>query len=360
MAKKKTGISRDLIIHPGETIADILAERNISQKELATQTGVTCAYISSIISGKKGISPNFAMALEYALGVPKSFWLNLQSNYEAEILELNELSTITSEEYSVLGQLKEVAKYLKIDTKPSADNAILELRKALQISNISNLERVLPCGAFRTSTKASVSPIILGAWLRVCQIEGEKQRIYTSFNPENIDSLVSALKEVIKDSPSNYQERLRELFSRYGIKFSIIANFRGAPVQGYISKDSDGIYQMALTTRGSTADIFWFTLFHELGHIVNGDLSRTGRYIDASHAENDAKERKADLFAQNTLLDPLAYSDFIKEKDFSIQSISTFAKSQCVTPCIVIGRLQKEGHIPYSWYSSYKTPYKLY
>ena len=31
MAAKRTGISRDLIIHPGETIADVLEERGITQ-----------------------------------------------------------------------------------------------------------------------------------------------------------------------------------------------------------------------------------------------------------------------------------------------------------------------------------------
>lgn len=81
MAAKKTGISHDLIIHPGETIADILEERGITQAELAVRTGVSPAYVSNVIAGKKGISANFAMGLEYALGVPKSFWLNLQANY---------------------------------------------------------------------------------------------------------------------------------------------------------------------------------------------------------------------------------------------------------------------------------------
>ena len=80
MAEKKIGISRDLIIHPGETIADILEERGITQTELAKRTGVSSAYISNVIAGKKDISSKFAMALEYALGVPKSFWLNLQAN----------------------------------------------------------------------------------------------------------------------------------------------------------------------------------------------------------------------------------------------------------------------------------------
>ena len=95
MAAKRIGISRDLIIHPGETIADVLEERDITQAELAARTGFSSAYVSNIIAGKKDISANFAMALEYALGVPKSFWLNLQANYDAEILELNEADTVT-------------------------------------------------------------------------------------------------------------------------------------------------------------------------------------------------------------------------------------------------------------------------
>ena len=94
MAVKKTGISRDLIIHPGETIADVLEDRGISQAELAASTGVSPAYVSNVISGKKDISSNFALALEYALGVPKSFWLNLQANYDAELLEANEAQTV--------------------------------------------------------------------------------------------------------------------------------------------------------------------------------------------------------------------------------------------------------------------------
>lgn len=97
MGKKRIGISHDLIIHPGETLADILEERGISQKELSVRTGVTAAYVNMVIAGKKNISANFAMALEYALDIPKSFWLNLQAHYEAELLDYQEQSTVTED-----------------------------------------------------------------------------------------------------------------------------------------------------------------------------------------------------------------------------------------------------------------------
>lgn len=46
MATKKTGISRELVIHPGETIADILEDRGITQAELAVQTKVYAKMVS--------------------------------------------------------------------------------------------------------------------------------------------------------------------------------------------------------------------------------------------------------------------------------------------------------------------------
>ena len=147
MAAKKIGISRDLIIHPGETIADVLEERGITQSELASSAGVSPAYVSNVIAGKKGISANFARGLEYAIGVPKSFWLNLQANYEAELLEANELQTITEEERIVREDLKEIVKYFRergmMPSRENKDDSILSLRKILQISNLVNLNEII-------------------------------------------------------------------------------------------------------------------------------------------------------------------------------------------------------------------------
>lgn len=165
MAAKKTGISRDLVIHPGETIADILEGRGITQAELSSRTGVSPAYVSNVIAGKKGISANFAMGLEYALGVPKPFWLNLQANYEAELLEINEEQTITEEERVAREDLKEVVKYLRqrgmMPMRESKDDSILSLRKVLQISNIANLKEMIPAGAFRLAANTAVNQNVM-------------------------------------------------------------------------------------------------------------------------------------------------------------------------------------------------------
>lgn len=363
MATKRIGISRDLIIHPGEIIADVLKERDITQAELATRTNVSPAYISSVIAGKKDISSKFAMALEYALDVPKSFWLNLQANYEAEMLELNEVNTITDSEKTIYSKLNEIITWLRkrhlIPNEQNIEETILSLRKVLRMSDISKLDSIVAAGAFRVSQKTTVDPVIMGAWIRLCQVMGEQNtRVISQFDTQNVEQLIFDLKKIMVNSNADLRKDLTDVMARYGIKFSLVHNFRGAPVHGYISQNKDGEYQMALTIRGAFADIFWFSLFHEIGHIVNGDISKTTGFIDALNNTDTVKEDAANKFAGDALLDPDSYGDFIAKGDFNIMPIKQYANSQHVAPYVVIGRLQREKRIPYSWYSEYKVRYK--
>lgn len=360
MAVKKIGISPDLIIHPGETIADVLENCGITQAELASRAGVSPAYVSNVVAGKKGISANFAMGLEYALGVPKSFWLNLQANYEIELLEANEEQTITEEERMAREDLKDIVKYLrkkeKMPMRERKDASILSLRKTLQISNLANLREMVPAGAFRMSASTAVNPYVLGAWIRLCQIAGSNKSIGTKFDKKYTNDLIREIKGIMCRNNANIQKDLKEVMEQYGIDFSVARNFRGAPVQGYISQKSDGAYQMVLTIRGAFADIFWFSLFHEIGHIVNGDIGKTARFID--DGSDCDKEEAADLFATDMLLSPESYHAFIERGDFSIEMIEKYAKTQNVMPYMVIGRLQKEKYLDYRTFSNYKLRYK--
>lgn len=360
MAVKITGISRDLIIHPGETIADVLEVRGMTQAELAARTGVTAAYVSKVIAGKKDISAKFALSLEYALDIPKSFWLNLQANYDAELLEFNKELTITEQERNVRNDLKEIEKYLrkigKLPIQEKIEDAILSLRKILGVSNLTNLGEIVNAGAFRMAQKQSVNPYVLGAWIRLCQITGENRKLEMKYDDSKVDELIIEIKDIMLNPNENIQIALRDVMKKYGIDFSIMKNFKGAPVQGYLSQKNDGSYQMVLTIRGAYADIFWFSLFHELGHLVNGDVGRNSKFLDDGNDKE--KEEKADLFASDRLINPADYSVFINEKDFTIESIKKFSISQRVMPYVVIGRLQKEKHLRYDQYSDYKLRYK--
>ena len=101
MATRKTGISHSLLIPPGETVADILEDRSITQEELASKMGIPPQSVEELIHGKEDISETLASGLERALNIPRSFWLNLQANYERELSDLSmETASIHSPKHS--------------------------------------------------------------------------------------------------------------------------------------------------------------------------------------------------------------------------------------------------------------------
>lgn len=360
MAIKKTGISRDLIIHPGETIADILEVREMTRAELAARTGVSPAFVGSVIAGKKGISGNFAMALEYALDIPKSFWLNLQARYDAEILEADEMSTVTEDELAIRRELNEIVRYLRnqhmIPEKEKLNESVLSLRKLFKVSSLCNLERISAASAFRMSRKDKVTPCVLGAWIRMCSIH--ECRLEKAFDRNSIDLLVEELKDVMLSDTDDIQEMIKTVLYRYGLDFEIVRHFTGAPVQGFLFKRTDGGIKICMTIRRAFADIFWFSLFHELGHLYNGDLSRTAQFLD--NGKDKEKEDAADRFAADRLIDREAYKRFIDEyrEVPCLETIERFAAKQRVRPFIIIGRMQKEKILGYDQYANEKKRYK--
>jgi addiction module HigA family antidote len=88
MAKKKIGLSRDLIIHAGETLKELLEDRQISQAALSKMTGFSQKHISEVVNGLASITPDFAYNLAKSFdGIGANFWLKLQNAYDLEILE---------------------------------------------------------------------------------------------------------------------------------------------------------------------------------------------------------------------------------------------------------------------------------
>ena len=142
------------------------------------------------------------------------------------------------------------------------------------------------------------------------------------------------------------QKRLSQIFSDCGIAFRIVPNFTGAPVQGFIKKTEEGTLILCMTLRQKFADIFWFTLFHEIAHILNGDTKH--EFIDFDSVSGDM-EAKADRMAGEFLINSEEYKIFVNAEGYkSLNEIKSFAASQNVRDYIVQGRLMKEQMIPWS------------
>lgn len=360
MVEKLIGLSRDLIIHPGETLKEMLDDRQMSQRELAIRTSVKEPHISGIVRGKKPLSVSFAKKLGYALGVDANFWINLQSNYDKELADYEELNEISTEEINILQKIKGIVDYAKdiqiIDPDAEGPILVIELRKLLKISKLTYINKISQSGAYRLSSADNVDADILFTWLRITDLITERQQLEADLDLELLKEKLPLIKALTFEDMETIHIELKKHLAECGIKFAIVKHFTGAPVQGVIKKSDDGTLSLIMTLRRKFADVFWFTFFHEIGHIINGDIK--DRLIDYEGIENEI-ETKANQFAADLLIDSEKYKEFLDFGDFSIPMINKLCEELKIPAYILIGRLQKDEYLDYANYSNQKIKYNL-
>ena len=354
-------------ISPGAALSEMLEKTGMSRKELSQRAGVTEKHISTVINGERGISTSFARKLGYVFAAEEadtSHWLRVQADYDAWQAQLKAESGITDEELAILKPLHEITGYfIKRGWMHNAcgdAEKVVQLRSLLGVSDLTLIPHITYNAAYRAQLKGNITvdSCVLFAWQRMCEKETEKI-VGSDVAPDvdRLESSVPSIRNLMSAGFRDVVEGLQRILGECGIAFAVVRNFRGAPVQGFIKQTPGKSLVMCLTNRGKRADSFWFTLFHEIGHVLHGDYSM--RFVDFDSVE-DAAERKADLFAQDTLIGRQAYHDFIRTPDCVMWSgIEAFAAREKVPAWIVLGRLQKDRIIDWSQYANQIPRYDL-
>ena len=84
----------DYAVPPGETLVELLEERNMSQAELARHTDLSAKHINQIVKGHTPISSDVAFRFERVTGVPGRLWLNLENRYQERLARLADDRTL--------------------------------------------------------------------------------------------------------------------------------------------------------------------------------------------------------------------------------------------------------------------------
>ncbi len=349
------------MMNPGAVLNQKINESGMTRKELAQRINVSEKHICTVINGDRGISATFARKLGYVFE-NTSYWIQVQAKYDEEQARIKEENSISSEEIEILRPLHDIIThftdrgYMHNDCGDASK--VMQLRKLLNVSDLLYIPNITYNAAYRAqlSSNVRIDPFVLFAWQRLCEKETEKIHIESNLDKQLLHNYLPNIKLMMFDRLNDGIQSLQQLFAQCGIAFQVVRNFRGAPVQGFIKETTEHRLILCLTFRGQRADRFWFTLFHEIAHILNDDYST--RFVDFDSVQSDM-ESKADAFASNILINPEEYRHFLHNSDCTVWSeIEAFAESVQVQPFIVLGRLQKDGLLEWSDYSDKMRYYK--
>lgn len=342
-----------IAIPPGATIKEQLEDRGMSQKEFASRIGLSEKHVSRLINGDVQLTAEVAYRLETVLGLPARFWSNLEATYREKLIKAEAENALDADtELAKKFPYAEMAKNNWLPATRKADEKVLYLRKFFEVVYLQKLENdsLLPAIACRRLSITEKADFALIAWAQKAKIDA--RGIHTS--PIDLKELAARLPEIramTTRDPDEFCPKMVNTLTNCGIALVFLPHIGGSFLHGATFYDANKIV-IGLTVRGKDADKFWFSLFHELGHILLGHLNQ-----DAGTSEED--ERAADAFSRNTLIAPDSFQQFVRMRRFTKESIISFASTIGISPGIVVGRLQKEGYIDFSWYNDLKTKYEL-
>jgi addiction module HigA family antidote len=344
MDAERTGFEPDIAIPPGETLKETLDSLGVSQAELARRAGRPTKTINEIVKGKAAITADTALDLQRVLGIPARFWNNLERDFQETKARIRFEETLSHETRSVPKfPYSEMAKngWVKTTRKPRE-----EVAELLAFFGVSSLDKVVPTQAvFRAARGRNPSPHAMEAWLRRGQIQARDLRT-DPFDARNFQEALAAVRGLTRQPIDKSQFELREICSGRGVVVVFVPHLRGTYVNGAARWLGPRRASIQLSLRYRYADVFWFTFFHEAGHILKH--SKRSIFIEHDGKEETAEEREADDFASEMLMPRVEYAPFVEAGRFSATAVKKLASRIGVDPSIVVGRLQHDGHIPHA------------
>ncbi len=337
---------------PGATIKEQLEDRNMTQKEFAQRMGMSEKHISHLVNGDVRLTPDVAIRLESVLGLPADFWNKLEARYQeksARAIAENEMD----EDLQLIKNFpyNEIRKLNWIPDAKSPTEKVENLRKFFEVFKLSVLgPGIIPGIAFRQLNTSEKNDLILITWAQKAKLDARSIET-KDINIEKLKSNIPKIREMTTQPPEIFCDNLVRTLTDCGIAVVFLPHIKGSFLHGATFYDGKKIV-MGLTVRGKDADKFWFSLFHELAHIIYG-------HIGQSEGTTEEDEELANKFACDTLIPEEKYNAFIKSKNFSKYDVVAFAKDVNIAPGIVVGRLQKENFINYNQLNDLKVKYEI-
>lgn len=336
---------------PGSTIQDVIIAKKISIAKVATQMKRTKKFVDDLINGQEAITNDVATGLADCLGANANFWLSREKQYREALERVKREETL---EWIKELPLSDMIKYGWIrDMK----DKVTECLNFFNVSDVkawrSKYEGILQSTSFRTSETLAADKAATIVWLRQGEIVAEKTTC-KKWNEEEFEETLNKIKVLTrKKNPNDFLPELRKLCSECGVALVIARTPNGCRASGATRFVNDDKALLLLSFRYLSDDQFWFTFFHEAGHIL---LHKSKTVILEGVERNDSvEEKEANIFASEILIPYDMQSELYKLR--GKRSIISFAMKAGVSPGIVIGQMQHRGIIDFKNLNTYKRRY---
>lgn len=341
----------DSVPHPGKTLAEKLDEMEMGPKEFSLRTGKPEKTINAILKGESSITPDMAVQFENVTRIPANYWLNHQRGYdEAVAREKHKAIIAEAVAWARRFPLAEMTKKRWLSRQKTIEDNAQQMLGFFGFSSHTAWEdyyfnQQLKV-AFRISLAQTTAPYAISAWLRKGELQASELSA-KEYSERKFKEALPKLKSIMANHPPNFFQELQTICLGTGVKVVHTPCISKAPISGSTRWLNDTPF-IQLSGRYKRNDSFWFTFFHEAGHILlHGKKDIFLEKVEYSDKDKQ-KELEADQFAIKWTLTEEEESAILEAAPLTESDIKEFARLFNTHPAIIIGRLQHKKLIPYS------------
>src|SRR5258708_4450597 len=333
----------DYATPPGETLRELLEEREMSQRDLARGAGLSPKHVNRLLQGLVPLSPDVAQRLEHVTGTPARLWNRLEANYRSDLERLREqrdLAACTSwlAAMPVRALLRRGVLPEEPTDKASRVDQMLSFFGVASVEAWEDVYGNLAC-AFRPSKAYEVRPGAVAAWLRLGELAALEVPC-ASFDRAALQAAVPDLRALTVEPEEVFGPKLRAICAACGVAVVFVEEITGARASGVMRWLTPAKALIQLSLRYRTDDQLWFTFFHEVEHVLRH--GKTEVWIEGgSAAANDPREAEADRFARDVLIPLKAAAELRRLNSHS--AVRKFAATMGPAPAIAPSRLRYDG-----------------
>ena len=358
-----TDLARKLLTPPGMTIKETIEFSGMTQVELAERLGRSKEKINELLNGRENISTDTAFRLEKVLGIPAHYWMNMESLYRQELYKIEQRESYESSvDWLSEFPIRKMKGFGWIENTTDKTTLVSSLLTYFGVATIKEWQLMYnkqsPEVSFRISTVSKKNPYAIVAWLRQGEIEALEATDLPTYNKSAFRSVLEAIKELAFNHPDDFAEQLKSFCASVGVVLVYTPNLPNAPISG-AARWLYGRPVIQLSGRFRTDDHFWFTFFHEAGHILLHNkkdvfLEGLGGHID------EEKENEANRFSAKQLIKESEIKRLLSIGWPTAENIEQFSKEVMVPTGVIVGRLQHMKEIKRSVHNQLKRKISLF
>lgn len=347
----------DWFSKPGDAICALMHRRGVTADDLATHLDGGVGELRSLLEGHCRIDGRSSEVLSQFLGGSAKFWLKRQENFEQALERAVEAAAEHADDW-----FGSVPIPRSRGRRPATDKAVRdELRRRMlfySVPTLSSWEQRYGRICTETHFRRSMSFVPLDSavllWLRRGELEAELVQT-RSWSPERLEERLDRIRQLTRiNHPSRFLPKLRSICAEAGVAVVIVRTPKGCHASGATRLVSADKAMILLSFRHRSDDHFWFTVFHEIGHLL---LHGADTFVDSDETPTDELEQQANDFARQCLIPPEREEEFLRLKAVR-NSIIRFSVSVGIAPGLTVGQMQHRQMIEHSQMNFLKRRWK--